>query len=159
MYAPFHLSTGFLLNHYLNGGRSIAFALVFSVLPDLPYMANLLWNGLRKRGKGMQSSDIHGSPLAGHVAAFFHGFPGFAAGCLCVAALNPGLVRPFLIGWLSHLALDYPFHAPDGYHLLYPVPGFEIRSPLSYFDPAFHSRQVNLAALVLTVVGFLGIFL
>lgn len=158
MYLPFHLSTGCLLNQFLNQGKSMPAVLFFSILPDWPYILTFVCNAFRKRGRRLGYQDLFGLPGALPAAFFMHSLIGLAAAALVVAVWAPERMKVFLIGYLSHLALDYPFHAPHGHRLFYPLPGFLIRSPLSYFDPAFHSREVNWVMLVVTVMGFLCIF-
>lgn len=154
MHLHFHLSTGFLLNHGLNQGKMMPWVLFFSILPDFPYMLNFVYNGFRKKWRGMSRDDVVGWGFTKPAASWTHSLVGFGMVFLLIGLFAPQLTKVLLIGYLSHLALDYPFHFPYPYQPFYPLSQFKLRLKLSYFDPAHHSAQVNFAVSMLTLIGF-----
>jgi len=158
MYIPFHLSTGFLLNQYLNEGKMMPAVLFFSIFPDIPYIFNFIYNGCQKKWRGMSRADIFERPLTWQWPAFTHSLVGLGLGGLLVGLWAPELISVFLIGYVSHLALDYPFHAPHYYLVLYPFSSIKFNSQWSYFDPDYHSQQINWGMTAVTAASFLFIF-
>ena len=52
---------------------------------------------------------------------------------------------------LAHIALDFPVHHHDAHRHLWPLSDWTFRSPISYWDPAFHGRTMMVVEAVLAV--------
>ena len=53
---------------------------------------------------------------------------------------------------LAHVALDFPVHHHDAHRHFWPLSDWTFRSPVSYWDPAFHGRTMMAVEGVLAVV-------
>jgi len=51
-------------------------------------------------------------------------------------------VFPFLLGWALHILFDALTHVSDGYALFFPLSDLKFPAPVSYWERAFHGREV-----------------
>ncbi len=110
-----------------------------AVLPDLPAIAGAAWLAAR-RLEGFSRSEFEtevcGRRFFAGPDAALHSLPPVALAAL-VASLLPRrgkahtALLPLLLGWASHVAADALTHGSDALPLLWPVPDYRFKSPLS----------------------------
>lgn len=130
-----------------------AAVLAGATLPDIPILTLYVYE--RLRGTPEETiwavcyqnrywlAVIHGAhsiPLAaiGATLAWLGGAPGLAV---------------FFVSALLHALADFPVHAIDAHRHFLPFSQYRFQSPLSYWDPRFHGREVAAGEALLVLSG------
>ena len=143
------------------GGREHAAILAGALAPDLSIFALAGLAVLAGMSGAEVWEDAYWSEPWQTLSAVSNSVPLWGAGlALALLAARPPqrrILAPFCGAALLHLAFDLPVHAEDAHRHFWPLTDWRFRSPLSYWDPAYHGRWVSAveAAGGLALVGVL----
>lgn len=123
-----------------------------ATLPDLPAIAGAVWlDSRRYRLDRIRVLDevCAKRSFAGPDAVLHSALP---VGALLLILRTRGprgrsLRKPlfaFLIGWAGHVLADALTHAGDARPMLWPVSGWRLRSPVSYWERSHHARAFTM---------------
>jgi hypothetical protein len=140
-------------------GRRNAAAVAGSVLPDLPIFVLFV---VARYALGQPAAEIwtrtYFEPGWQLAVDLVHSIPLALAGLAFARWRNSVVWQALFASALLHSALDFPVHTDDAHRHFLPLGGWRFHSPVSYWDPRSHGRQVALveiaAALALSVRAF-----
>ncbi len=131
-----------------------AWGVVGAVLPDLPAVAGAVWLLARRRRAFSREEFCREAcqkgPFGGSDAAMHSALPVVALLALYGVsgmhkANSRGKLPAFLLGWVGHVLADALTHGEDARQIFWPVSEWSPEGPVSYWDPARHSRPFGLA--------------
>ncbi len=161
-----------LAKHGVRAGRAAGIAgAVGATFPDLPAFAGTAYYvGTAYLIEGWSS--MHSEELLD--AIYFHGPFGSTGSALhsavpVVALLIlyrvTGVHRRdrrriqlwFLLGWFGHTIADFLTHVDDTRPLLWPISDWKWSSPVSYYNPPYHSQEFFVVShgLILLIISWL----
>ncbi len=125
---------------------------VGAVLPDVPIFVLYAWGRLVR---GMPAEriwrELYPQPAFLALVHGLHSFVVTGAGtAICVVAGQPVGALLFA-SMFVHALLDIPVHGEDAHRHFWPLSQWRFISPLSYWDPRLHAKQVALVEAVLVV--------
>lgn len=148
MNTPSHALLGGALLGRRNGAR-MGWVVFFSALPDFPIYLFYLWEKWAVRAPEAQiwNHDYFVSAWQPVIDAL-HSFPLILLALLLCWRFPPGKFAALAL--LLHSLGDFPLHHEDAHRHFFPVSDWRFRSPVSYWDPAYHgvlgaSLEVTLA--------------
>lgn len=155
MNAPAHAVVNLCLLAPGGPGGRVWPVVLGAVLPDLP--GYTFWAAHRLSGltDPVIWGELYPQPLWQDLLGPFHSLP------LALALLGLGalLRRRFVIllaaSWLLHVLMDVPLHHTDAPRFLFPLSDLRFRSPVSYWDRAFHAGLVAPLELAVLLAGSL----
>ncbi|MBA3584160.1 MAG: metal-dependent hydrolase [Gemmatimonadetes bacterium] len=124
-----------------------------ATLPDLPTILGTVWLGSRRRRLGrseLREKVCARRSFSGPDAALHSALP---VGVLLLTVLltrGPRERNPyepllaFLMGWAGHVLADALTHAGDARPILWPISGWRLRSPVSYWDRSHQARTFSM---------------
>ncbi len=130
-----------------------------ALLPDVPIFVLFV---VARLVLGRSSSEIwtrtYFEPGWQLAVDLLHSVPLAVAGFALARWRTSRVSQVFFASMLLHSALDIPVHTDDAHRHFLPLSGWRFHSPISYWDPRSHGRQVAMveiaAALVLSVRVF-----
>ena len=163
MQLHYHAAIGVLLARVIAPQAPVAWVAAASIAPDLPYVVNLSVQALRKRGRDLERDDIASWRWTYPCALFLHSIWAFAIAAAGAAWLGSvrgadgaSLTCAVLLGYGSHITIDYLTHAKDPYPPLYPLSRRALCARFSYYDPTHGAAWVMRLARIATAA--LGVF-
>jgi hypothetical protein len=124
-----------------------------AVLPDLPGYTFWACHRLAGLTDPQIWGELYPQPFWQDLLGPFHSLP-LALALLLLGALirRPGLSW-FAASWLLHAVLDVPLHHTDAPRFLFPFSDLRFRSPISYWDRAYHADVVAVLELLALLGG------
>jgi len=128
--------------------------LLGAALPDLPLVAfyayQRLFGTLPEAGIWSQA---YFEPSWQALFDAFHSFPLILLGALLAWRLScrPGVVCFASMG--LHSLTDFLVHHADAHAHFFPLSSWRFRSPVSYWDPAYHGQFMMAGEILLVLVG------
>jgi hypothetical protein len=131
--------------------------LLGALIPDLPILVLYTYERLRGTPEETIWSVCYQRPLWLGIVHGAHSIP-LAAIAVAVSWLAgmPGLAA-FFASVLLHAMADLPVHAIDAHRHFLPFSQYRFVSPLSYWDPRFHGKQVALVEALLVLGCSIGL--
>ena len=119
-----------------------------SILPDL---AIYLWAPyqivIKKVDQRTLWNELYFEAPMQNLIAYFNSIPIYAvlaaAGYIWRKTFAGTLLMIFALAALIHMATDLPVHNHDAYRHFWPLSDWRFISPLSYYEPAHHSKWVS----------------
>ncbi len=124
-----------------------------ALLPDAPMLAFYLW--ARFSGLSEQAIWRHAYFDPGWQAVFdtFHSFPLLGLAWFAAWRARMTTLAVFFASMFLHSCFDFPFHHSDAHHHFFPFSSWQFRSPISYWEPAYHGRVMGFVELAVVVIG------
>jgi hypothetical protein len=118
-----------------------------AILPDLPYVVFFVAAAIEHGPRAFADPALWRSVWAHPLVVGLHSFLPWAVTMLLListhAGRSPGVVA-FIAGWGSHIVIDMFTHRSDGYPIFWPLSDYRFPTPVSYWEPAYHSRAFAL---------------
>ena len=131
--------------------------LLGAVLPDVPIMVLYLFERLRGTPEDVIWSVCYQKPLWLAIVHGGHSIPlSIIAIAISLLCGMPGLAA-FFGSVLLHALGDLPVHAIDAHRHFLPFSQYRFISPLSYWDPRFHGKQVAFVEWLLVAASSIGL--
>lgn len=125
-----------------------------ALLPDVPAGVGAVWLGAQRLGwfsREEFDAEVCGKTLFSRPDAGLHSLLPVAALLALYAApavrqLDPErTLLAFLLGWAGHVIADALTHAGDARPILWPISGWKLEAPISYWDRDHHAFLFTLA--------------
>lgn len=162
----FTLHHGFWLYFFTRHHKKVWQFVLGAMLPDYVYIAVILlmlvkgqlgWQELTQLSPRWMMAFLPMYPWAVEIDLIGHSVFGWGTGFL--SSFLPGLqrLRPFMVGWGTHLLIDELTHAAYANHFFYPFSLYDIHSTISYWEENYFAREFKLVNMVL--MGVVSIYL
>lgn len=137
-----------------SGPDIAAFSMAGALLPDVSVGVGAVWLGAQRLGRFSREefdAEVCGKTLFSRPDAGLHSLLPVAALLALYAApavrqLDPErTLLAFLLGWAGHAIADALTHAGDARPIVWPISGWRLEAPISYWDRDRHALLFTFA--------------